>query len=352
MKKFFVFFALFTAIFLMVSCGDIGEVNVGDINVGTGTNDQGNSDGGTSDKKQGELGGECYGNKTCNEGLVCEEESNTCIKKTGSYENNDGDQEPEQNGNDADATTPDNGDSVFDNDTDTDSGDSTPDDADTASEQTDDDDGDSTHDDADSDSDSDSSDSTADDADTSDSQPDEDADADSGEAEEHCETVDGKLWWSSKKPEKPYDPAKPDENKMDWEGAINHCKELKESNACGYSDWHLPIIDELKTLLKWRRDSQCKVSETDDHLSFNDYWTCSSCCHDCTLGGGGECNYSSYFYDGRYSKLGDSGSLWSSSVPTEYTHSAWTVNFNAAQVYNKSKSNTTEVYVRCVRGAQ
>ena len=37
MKRFFVCFAVFAAIFLMVSCGDIGEVNVGDINVGTGT---------------------------------------------------------------------------------------------------------------------------------------------------------------------------------------------------------------------------------------------------------------------------------------------------------------------------
>lgn len=36
---------------------------------------------------------------------------------------------------------------------------------------------------------------------------------------------------------------------MDWESAIEHCKELKESNACGYSDWHLPTIDELKTII-------------------------------------------------------------------------------------------------------
>ena len=250
-------------------------------------------------RKQGELYGECYPNATCNKGLVCDEENNICIKD------------------------PDNG----SNDSDNDVSDPTPDDGDTTPEQPD---------DADSADDSDTSDS--DDADTSDSQSDEDADADSGEQEEHCKTVDGHLWWSSKTTDS-----------MNWESAINHCKELKESNACGYSDWHLPTIDELKTLLKWRRDSQCRVSDTDNCLSFTDCWTCSSCCHDCTLGGGGECNYSSYYYDGRYSKLGDSGLLWSSSVPTEYYHSAWVVNFNAAQVYNKSKSNKTEVYVRCVR---
>ena len=313
MKKIFAVFALFAALVFVVSCGG-GSKTSDDTDTGETVTDE---DSGTADsepadttpeqpdneetgRKQGELYGECYPNATCNKGLVCDEENNVCIK------------DPNGNSNDSDNDV-----------TETD------------------DDGDSTHDDADSDSDSDSSDSTADDADTSDSQPDEDADADSGDPDEPCRTIDGKLWWSSKTTET-----------MNWESAINHCKELKESNACGYSDWHLPTIDELKTLLKWRRDSQCKVSETDDHLSFNDYWTCSSCCHDCTLGGGGECNYSSYYYDGRYSKLGDSGSLWSSSVPTEYIHSAWFVNFNAAQVYTKSKSNTTEVYVRCVRGAQ
>ncbi len=312
MKKICALFAFF-ALFFAVSCGNSGSSGNKD-NADTGETvtdeDSGTADSEPDDttpeepdnedqgRKQGELYGECYPNATCNKGLVCDEENNICIKDPA--------------GSDSDETV---------------------DDTDSAPEQPD---------NADSDSDSDSSDSTADDADTSDSQPDEDADADSGEQDEPCRTIDGKMWWSPKTAET-----------KDWQSALNYCeKKLNELNKCGYSDWHLPIIDELKMLLKWRRDSQCKVSETDDHLSFNDYWTCSSCCHDCTLGGGGECNYSSYFYDGRYSKLGDSGLLWSSSVPTEYTHSAWTVNFNAAQVYNKSKLNTTEVYVRCVRGAQ
>ena len=297
--------------FFAVSCGSSdGSGNKNNTDTGETVTDSDTADSGQGDttpeepdnedsgRKQGELYGECYPNATCNKGLVCDEENNICIKD------------------------PDNG----SNDSDNDVSDPTPDDGDTTPEQPD---------DADSADDSDTSDS--DDADTSDSQSDEDADADSGEQEEHCKTVDGHLWWSSKTTDS-----------MNWESAINHCKELKESNACGYSDWHLPTIDELKTLLKWRRDSQCRVSDTDNCLSFTDCWTCSSCCHDCTLGGGGECNYSSYYYDGRYSKLGDSGLLWSSSVPTEYYHSAWVVNFNAAQVYNKSKSNKTEVYVRCV----
>ncbi len=319
MKKFFVFFAV-CSIFFAVSCGSSGSSeNKDDTDTGETVTDE---DPGTADsepadttpeqpddeetgRKQGELYGECYPNATCNKGLVCDEENNICIK------------DPASSDPDSDAAE-------------------TDDDGDTTPEQPD---------DADSDSDSGTSDSddadTSDPTDEADPQPDEDADADSGDPDEPCTTIDAKLWWSPKTAET-----------MDWLSALNYCEQkLNDSNKCGYSDWHLPTIDELKMLLKWRRDSQCKVSETDDHLSFNDYWTCSSCCHDCTLGGGGECNYSSYYYDGRYSKLGDSGSLWSSSVPTEYIHSAWIVNFNAAQVYNKSKSNTTEVYVRCARQA-
>ncbi|MBR6421112.1 DUF1566 domain-containing protein [bacterium] len=310
MKKIFAGFALFT-LFFAVSCGssgnsgnrdntDTGETVTDEDSADSEFNDTTSEepDNEETDRKQGELYGECYPNATCNKGLVCDEENNICIK--------------DPNGNNSD------------NDVE-----ETDDDSDPAPEQPE---------SEESDSDSDTLDST-DDADTSDSQSDDDADADSGEQEEPCTTIDNKVWWSPKTTDT-----------MDWLSALNYCeKELNDLNKCGYSDWKLPTIDELKTLLKWRRDSRCKVSDTDDCLSFTDCWTCSSCCQDCTLGGGGECNYSSYYYDGRYSELGDSGWLWSSSVPTEYTHSAWVVNFNAAQVYDKSKSNKTEVYVRCVR---
>lgn len=309
MKKFFAVFAVFTALIFVISCGE-GSKTSDNTDTGETVTDGDSADSGQGDatpeqpdneetgRKQGELYGECYPNATCNKGLVCDEENNICIK------------DPNGSGNDSD-------DDAAETDDDSDSDTETPESGEP-------------------DNDSDTTDST-DDADTSDTQPDEDADADS---DEPCTTIDAKLWWSPKTAET-----------MDWLSALNYCeKKLNDSNKCGYSDWKLPTIDELKTLLKWRRESQCKVSDTDNCLSFTDCWTCSSCCHDCTLGGGGECNYSSYYYDGRYSKLDDSGSLWSSSVPTEYTHSAWVVNFNAAQVYNKSKSNTTEVYVRCVRG--
>ena len=322
MKKILVVFALFSALIFAVGCGNGSKNDKQNENPDTGdtvTDDDGDSgESEPADTDPSDSGQEDpdttpeqpdNGDTTPDDGDTTPDDGDTA-PDNGDSTPDEGDSAPD-NGD----TTPDEGDSAPDN------GDTTPDEGDSAP-----DDGDTTPDEGDSAPDG------------GDTEPDDDADADSSDPVEHCQTVDGNLWWSSKTTEP-----------MDWQNAFNHCQKLNELNACGYSDWHLPKIDELKTLLKWRRDSQCMVSNTDNCLSFTDCWTCSSCCHDCTLGGGGECNYSSYYYDGRYSKLGDSGSLWSSSVPTEYYHSAWVVNFNAAQVYTKSKSNSHEVYVRCVR---
>ena len=109
-----------------------------------------------SQTERGELGGECYANKTCNSGLVCEEESNTCVKEaegdttptdTGTPEPTDtGTAEPDEDSGD---TVPDGGDSSPDNGDstdDSDSGDSTPDNGDSADDS---DTGDSTPDNGD-----------------------------------------------------------------------------------------------------------------------------------------------------------------------------------------------------------
>ena len=66
MKKISVVFAVFAALIFIVSCGGDGSKKL--------------VDGGESEKKSGELGGECYGNGTCNAGLICDDESNTCVE--------------------------------------------------------------------------------------------------------------------------------------------------------------------------------------------------------------------------------------------------------------------------------
>ena len=148
MKKFFSFFLVLCSVFLILNCGEGGSTqtngsdSVSDADGGQtdadstdtaadegGSTDDGadtsdpdadDTDNGDNGKKQGELYGRCYPNKTCNEGLVCDEENDTCIKDPGSSEKPDGDS------GDTDTDT-DSGDSADDNDADTDSGDTTSD---------------------------------------------------------------------------------------------------------------------------------------------------------------------------------------------------------------------------------
>ena len=94
------------------------------------------------------------------------------------------------------------------------------------------------------------------------------------------------LQWSNKAP-----------NIMNWNDAKQYCANLNEG---GHSDWRLPNIDELKTLI------------------------------------GNE-----------QSKLGDTRSFWSSSTQSDNTDGAWGVLFGNGHVGNYGKSSRHDV--RCVR---
>ena len=94
MKRFCLILALFT-VSLAVSCGD--PVKFEDSPEGHSQTDE--------PQETGTLGGECYENQTCNPGLICDEESNTCMKEpenptdTGDTEPTDtGDTEPTDTG--------------------------------------------------------------------------------------------------------------------------------------------------------------------------------------------------------------------------------------------------------------
>ena len=160
MKRFFAVLVLFCAMLFFVSCGETNstvttttvvndddedtndgedaDVNDGDVDDtadDTGdtvddtsdTTEPDDSDTEESGKKQGELYGRCYPNKTCNEGLICDEENDTCIKDPGHTDDTDS-TEPDEDPD----TTPDNdtdtdtSDTAPDHDTDTDSGDTQP----------------------------------------------------------------------------------------------------------------------------------------------------------------------------------------------------------------------------------
>lgn len=82
--------------------------------------------------QQGELGGECYPNKTCNEGLTCDKENNTCVEEP--KDTND-DEKPNSDDEDSWDSVKDDDDSIDDSDSgiipddgdDSDSNDTTPD---------------------------------------------------------------------------------------------------------------------------------------------------------------------------------------------------------------------------------
>ncbi len=128
-------------------------------------------------------------------------------------------------------------------------------------------------------------------------------------------------------------------NIMDWHEAKAYCENLNED---GYSDWRLPTISELRTLIQncYRTETggACEVGAcevTDNCLS----WTkCRN----------SACNGCSSAHDGRYSKLGDTSWLWSSSGHSDNTDHAWYVYFRAGGVHGSSKYDG--INVRCVRG--
>ena len=129
-------------------------------------------------------------------------------------------------------------------------------------------------------------------------------------------------------------------NKMDWNAAKQYCDNLAES---GFTDWRLPNIDELRTLIKncpkTETDGECKVSEKNGHLSSEDWRPKGSCYCDSRQ------NNSGY-----YSKLDDDDKvwLWSSSTISDLNDRAWRIDFSSGTV-DYSHITTSVINVRCVR---
>ena len=123
--------------------------------------------------------------------------------------------------------------------------------------------------------------------------------------------------------------SKKSRNQMNWNDAMNYCKNL---NKGGNNDWRLPNIDELRTLIQAseaRTDGKCQISEKAGKLSSEDLTV------DCFI---------------TRSKLGDTDWFWSSSVVSNHSdEGAWFVNFQNGSVNTNFKSSDNK-YVRCVKG--
>ena len=123
------------------------------------------------------------------------------------------------------------------------------------------------------------------------------------------------------------------QNSMTWMDAIDYCLSYTEG---GLSEWRLPNINELRTLIQNCPDTQtggsCAVSDP-DHLAGDDDR------NDC---------YCEYYEDDRYSKFGEAGHLWSFSTVSDSTDYAWGVSFyiGGPGIFWKPGYNAR---VRCVR---
>ncbi|MBO4441511.1 DUF1566 domain-containing protein [bacterium] len=295
MKKLFTVFAV-TAIFLTVSCG--GSVNFEDSQEGLGQNDE--------PKETGTLDGECYENRTCNEGLTCDEVSNTCMK------------EPEP----TDTGEPECGNKLLEP------------------------------------------------GEVCDSDATECTSIDSGYVsgfafcKPDCSGWDESYCWNPADPE-PTDPDDTDPaseaeslpgrdpstgciwskryDSMKWRTAVHLCNSLNSSNYGGYSSgWHLPTISELRTLIK-----NCPGTETGGSCEVSDSCLSDSCwSNDCYC----SCKENN---GGYYSKLGDNDyvNLWSSSTSiSDGPDYVWLVAFEDGFMYSDYKNNDNDV--RCVRGCR
>ena len=143
---------------------------------------------------------------------------------------------------------------------------------------------------------------------------------------------------------------------MSYTAATTFCQGSEMNGYGGFTDWRLPNIDELKTLLTSAtggtpRSANCAVSETNGCLAWDGCWTCSTCTEQGTAStSSNTCSNSGSSYDdGRFSKLGDGEVwLWSSSLQSDSSSSAWIVYFGNGYVDGYSIIGSSS-FVRCVR---
>ena len=135
-------------------------------------------------------------------------------------------------------------------------------------------------------------------------------------------------------------------NLMSWENAKVYCGGLSEGD---FTDWRLPNIDELKTLITVPngipKTASCLVSEANNCLA-ETCWD-SHCAENCFDNEDSNINCNEYD-DGRFSKLGDTEWLWSSSFIQNLSNEPWLVLFLNGLVSGNVVGGVHNV--RCVRG--
>ncbi|MBP5407312.1 DUF1566 domain-containing protein [bacterium] len=160
-------------------------------------------------------------------------------------------------------------------------------------------------------------------------------DSATGKCKDMCYEIDNKTWSYSR-------------SSMTWEAAKEFCDNMIN---CGYSDWHLPTISELRTLIQ-----NCPATETGGECGVTDqclsYHQCSYIHNDdnsiisLCIG----CSDSDSYYSGKYSKFGDNDWFWSSSFQDDTDSiQVWGVYFAMGTITSFGTNEYTLESVRCVR---
>ena len=151
----------------------------------------------------------------------------------------------------------------------------------------------------------------------------------------HGQIIDSNMWSAVSK------------NKLEWHDAVSYCNHLDE---LGYSDWRLPNVDELRTLIQNSPDTEtggiCGMTdecvqqwESESDLSYSSESCDKEYCR--------SHEYCPRNHDA-YSKLDDNIILWSSTDSAGATYALW-INFCSAGIVVGIKSY--EHQVRCMRKA-
>ena len=125
---------------------------------------------------------------------------------------------------------------------------------------------------------------------------------------------DTNLTWSSRTEE------------LTWNDAVSYCDNLSEG---GFSDWRLPNIDELRTLILncsgTETGGSCKISEKNDCLSHDECWTQNDCC--CSREEAAPSSKTGDTFDGGMIVL------WSSSTQSDNPDVAWYLSFHYYTIF-------------------
>ncbi len=126
-----------------------------------------------------------------------------------------------------------------------------------------------------------------------------------------------------------------------WASAIDRCEELE---SAGYTNWRLPTIDELKSLLRGCSSSECQVSDPDCvNAECVEVPECEECASNKGPGEDG------CYWSADLSGQCDYDLYWSSSQDKRYETLAWALGFDDGEFDLKMTSRSHKV--RCVRSS-